>query len=111
MTEKIIENKNNEELEHMKKALVGLLYPKKIYLFGSFARGDQTEDSDYDLCVILDNNTPRTMEEYAKAYKAVRGRTRPVDIIIYNEMDFEEKKSKRSIEKKVEEEGVVLYER
>lgn len=50
------------------------------------------------------------MEEYIKAYKAIRKRSHPVDIIIYNEKEFDEKKSKNSIEKKVEE-GVILYER
>lgn len=101
----------NADLQYIKVALIKELYPKKIYLFGSFARGEENEDSDYDLCLILDNNVPKTMEQYVKAYKAIRKRSHPVDIIIYNEKEFDEKKSKNSIEKKVEEEGVILYER
>jgi predicted nucleotidyltransferase len=30
--------------------------PYKIILFGSYANGEATEDSDIDLMVILDNN-------------------------------------------------------
>ena len=34
-------------------------FPKKIVLFGSRARGDANEDSDYDLLVIEDSDKPR----------------------------------------------------
>jgi predicted nucleotidyltransferase len=37
--------------------------PYKIILFGSYARGKETDDSDIDLMVILDNN------DVAKNYK------------------------------------------
>ena len=33
---------------------------KKVYLFGSYARGDEKEDSDVDLSVVLNDNAKVT---------------------------------------------------
>ena len=36
-------------------SIVEAVYPHKIILFGSFAKGTDTPTSDYDLCVINDD--------------------------------------------------------
>jgi uncharacterized protein len=47
-----------EELERVVRRLVEAFDPAAIYLFGSRARGDANEDSDYDLMLVLaDDNT------------------------------------------------------
>ena len=38
-----------QEIELIKNQFVSKLSPKKIYLFGSFAEGRETEDSDFVL--------------------------------------------------------------
>jgi predicted nucleotidyltransferase len=47
--------------------------PYKIYLFGSVARGDVTEDSDIDIAVILDSERiHKTYDEKIKTRAQVR---------------------------------------
>jgi uncharacterized protein len=41
--------------------LVEYYNPERIYLFGSFARGDAGPDSDLDFCVILPDDTPKEL--------------------------------------------------
>jgi HEPN domain-containing protein len=42
-----------EELDRMVKQIVAKINPVAIYLFGSRARGDAGEDSDYDLLIVV----------------------------------------------------------
>jgi len=40
------------------RRIAGELNPEKIFLFGSYARGEATEESDVDLVVIADSPLP-----------------------------------------------------
>ncbi|MCL2607984.1 MAG: nucleotidyltransferase domain-containing protein [Methanomassiliicoccaceae archaeon] len=40
-----------EELKEIIRPIAKEYGVKKVYLFGSMARGDQNEESDYDICV------------------------------------------------------------
>jgi len=48
-----------EELARVVERLVERFDPLAIYLFGSRARGDADEDSDYDLMLVLRDDAPR----------------------------------------------------
>ncbi|MBU2446194.1 MAG: nucleotidyltransferase domain-containing protein [Bacteroidetes bacterium] len=56
MNNNIIENKNLILLEYLKEKFK-IKYPdfKVLYLFGSRARGDYSQDSDFDLVAIFDS--------------------------------------------------------
>ena len=41
------------------RAVVSYFHPLRIILFGSRARGEARDDSDYDLLVVMDDDTPR----------------------------------------------------
>ncbi len=64
--------------------------PEKIILFGSYAWGEPSADSDIDLYIVTrDATTPVTYQErselylrYAKAIDALIG-TAPVDLIVH----------------------------
>ncbi|MBF0160330.1 MAG: nucleotidyltransferase domain-containing protein [Magnetococcales bacterium] len=43
-------------LENMVLAIVDVVKPEKIYLFGSVARGEATEGSDIDLLIVTEEN-------------------------------------------------------
>ena len=62
--------------------------PEKIILFGSYAYGKPTEDSDIDLMVVMDTD----MEPYERALpirKALKYLGMPKDIIVRTPQEFE----------------------
>jgi predicted nucleotidyltransferase len=98
------------------QCLIGLnVY--KIILFGSYARGTATEDSDIDLVVILDT------EDFAKTFKDRMDRNLTVsnalldinrefamDIIVYSYGEFEYLDKKESdFVKEIKNTGVEIY--
>ena len=98
------------EINLIKEKFIRRLSPKKIYLFGSYAKGTATEDSDFDFYIIVKDGTENLMELTAEAYKAIRDvRSRAVDIIIGTENRFESRKNRMGIENEVARKGVLLY--
>ena len=98
------------EINLIKDKFISKLSPKKIYLFGSFANGTATDDSDYDFYIVVKDGTDNLMDLTAKAYRAIRDvRRRAVDIIIGTESRFESRKHRMGIENEVANKGVLLY--
>jgi len=56
--------------------------PQKIILFGSYAWGKPTDDSDIDLFLIMESNLRRD-KRALQVQKAFSQRTFPLDIIVY----------------------------
>jgi len=86
---------------------------ERIYLFGSYATGAQNEYSDYDIFVLLPDDALRPLDAAMKAQRAlsdIECRT-PVDIVADYRSRFDERKLLNTLERKVWNEGVVLYER
>ncbi|MBU4246517.1 MAG: nucleotidyltransferase domain-containing protein [Nanoarchaeota archaeon] len=91
-------------LEKIKKK-----YPDaKILLFGSRARGDHLESSDYDLLILSDDfeNVPfrKRLEEI---YELV-DRPANVEIICLTHKEFRERRNELSIIKEIAREGMVV---
>lgn len=85
--------------------------PKKIILFGSYARGDANERSDLDLMVV-ERDIPDPMEEWQRLAGVVRSLPVDVDILLYAEHEFEKRKEWCSTPVYwAVREGRVLYER
>lgn len=102
----------NGEIAAIAKKFKESLNPLRIYLFGSYARGDFNEKSDYDFYIIVPDENYDNIEQTNTAYCSLIGMKRkPVDIVIGNASLFERRKNINSIEKIVAKEGVVLYER
>lgn len=100
----------NEEIKRINEKLKEILNPHAVYLFGSFANNTNTPDSDYDFYLTVSDDAGDIIDLTQKAYKALRGiRKRPVDIVINYESSFENRKNSETLEKKVIEEGVLLY--
>lgn len=102
----------NEEIQNIIKQFVKILNPLKIYLFGSFARGNENIESDYDFYIIMNKNFQVTNETISKAYLSLKGiKRRPVDIIINNESVFTERAEFiNTLENTVVQEGILVYE-
>lgn len=101
----------NEEIKAIVERIRESLSPKKIYLFGSFARGDARKSSDYDFYVVMPDGTGNALELCQTAYCSLIGldRKRGADIIVGHESAFAERKNRPTIEREVSREGILLY--
>jgi len=86
--------------------------PRKVILFGSQARGDAGYDSDYDLFVVVDDDTPPERLSWRGKYEARKTYHRAVDIVACRASVFERKRGViGSLSHTADQEGVVVYER
>ena len=69
--------------------LVASAHPTKVILFGSYARGQATEDSDLDLLVV-ERNVASKLHEMVRLREAVGSIGIPVDILVYSEQELAE---------------------
>lgn len=64
-------------------------HPQKIILFGSYAWGNPTDDSDVDLFLVMDSNLRRDIRART-VRKVFSERTFPLDIIVYTPKEVEQ---------------------
>lgn len=92
--------------------IVTELKPEKIILFGSYAYGNPTPDSDVDLLVIM-KTTAREIDRYVAVSNLLYPRQFPVDILVKTpkEINLEAKKRGNFFLREILRKGRVLYER
>lgn len=85
--------------------------PRKIVLFGSRARGDGNEESDYDLLVVKDEVKSRPAEVH-QINVALLALPIFADVVVRSaEEDRKFQQIRVGFQKRLKEDGVVLYER
>jgi predicted nucleotidyltransferase len=72
---------SKRQIQWAVERLVQALDPEKIILFGSYAYGKPNRNSDVDMLVIKDSDERWTVLT-ANAYRAVWGKTFPMDILV-----------------------------
>ena len=82
----------DENLKILLDRIVPALNPEAVYLFGSRARGDFHEDSDYDLLVVVPDDTPRERRSVPYAFEASRETRIPADIVPCTRTGFDKAK-------------------
>jgi len=85
--------------------------PKKVILFGSYAYGEPTEDSDIDL-LIIKNTDKRPIDRWVEVKRILRDRSRmlPVSPLVYTEKEIEERIAMKDFfVEEIFEKGEVLY--
>lgn len=101
-----------DNIKEMTECIVSQINPLKVILFGSFADGSYTEDSDYDFYIVV-NDGRDIGEETDKAYRSVRYvKRRPVDIVVGTNSRFERKGNSQHslmVEGEVARNGILLY--
>jgi len=100
-----------KQLEEIAETIVKRFNPVRVVLFGSHARGQETEDSDVDLFVEME--TDRRPPERAIEVSAVFGlRPWSMDVVVYTPAEVEQLKDVHgTLLSAIEAEGEVLYER
>jgi len=93
------------------KKIAETLKPEKIILFGSYAYGNPTPDSDVDLLVILKTKKPRK-ERVVAVSLLLYPRPFPVDIMVKTPKEIENDLKKGNVFiREIMQKGRVLYER
>jgi predicted nucleotidyltransferase len=84
---------------------------EKIYLFGSYAYGNPTEDSDIDIMVITDGEVEDSiLKEADIRYKTWR-KVGSFDMLVESRDTFNDRRLKYPLEEKIYAEGKIVYER
>jgi predicted nucleotidyltransferase len=102
---------DNTQIESISREIVRKINPEKVILFGSYACGNQTTDSDVDLIIISNTNLPkhkRSIEIRRLFYRKLI----PMDIKVYTPEEFEkERLNKFSFLNTLLKQSKVLYDR
>ncbi len=77
-----------ELIQEIKNHIVRGVHPEKIILFGSYAYGTPTKDSDLDLLIILPTKEPMHKRIY-RIRKLLSEFRIPKDIIVYTPEEVE----------------------
>jgi uncharacterized protein len=97
-------------LDEMVRRLVAEFQPEQIILFGSYAWGEPTEDSDVDLFVIVPESNERPIDRMHRAYRCVSGLGMPVDVLVRTRPQVDRYRNVyASLECEVLECGKILY--
>ena len=100
----------SKELETIKQSILDTVNANEIYLFGSYAYGTPHKDSDFDIYVVIPDNSMRPIEAMQKIGGAIsRKDIRAVDIIVGKESVFNQRKQLPTIERTIFRDGVKLY--
>lgn len=101
-----------EKIYEIKDRIQNVVNAEKIILFGSYAYGTPREDSDYDFYVVLPDDSVKPIIALQTIYRNLCDTGMiPVDVLANYKTRFEERSKFLTIERKIANEGVVLYER
>lgn len=80
---------DHDPLAESVRRLRGSMSAERIYLFGSRARGEATDDSDFDfLVVVRESPLPRYKREQ-QAFRALCGMGIAKDVVVFTRQEFE----------------------
>jgi len=100
------------EIEKIRDVIVSTIPLEKLYLFGSYAYGTPTEDSDYDFYAVIPNDTMRPLEAIQEIHGAMWGvKTKPMDVLAGTAEIFERRSKLLTMERTIAEKGIVLYDK
>jgi uncharacterized protein len=106
------ENVKNE-LDRIVATLAATGLVTKVILFGSYARGEETPDSDIDLCVLTPVKDRRPLDVGIELRIKLIGmlREKALDLIPFNQDEFSTRaKCNGTFQNDIMKHGVVLYE-
>ena len=81
--------------------------PQKIILFGSYAYGKPTKESDIDIALIKE--TSKSFHNRLKEVRMLLRTTVPVDVFVFTPEEFEQKKDSNPLIKEIATHGKVIH--
>ena len=101
---------DNVEIREIVDAILSAVQVLEIYIFGSFATGMATADSDFDFYVVIPDDSIRAREATWKIRECLIGKQkRGLDMLVGTKSKFNKFKDTYSIENEVLQTGVKLY--
>lgn len=98
--------------EDLLRSLVAYFQPQRVILFGSRARGEATRDSDLDLVVVVDDDTPAEKLSWRALWEARQGYDGGLDLMAWRAGTLDRRaRAVGSFAHTLLREGKVVYER
>jgi predicted nucleotidyltransferase len=101
------------QIDFLKDLIIKTVPAERIYLFGSYAYGTPTPDSDLDLYVIMKDDAPLPASEAEQKISLARCRsdfqTLPADIFVLTKSRFQRRLTAPTLEQEVSNKGIVIY--
>jgi predicted nucleotidyltransferase len=101
------------QIDILKDLIVETVPVEQIYLFGSYAYGTPTPDSDLDLYVVMKDDAPlpelEAEQKISLAHFKSKTRTMPVDILVSKKAKFQRRLTAPTLEREVAGKGIVVY--
>lgn len=80
-------NVDEGTIERLVAAIVAIVRPTKIILFGSAARGEMDRNSDIDLLIVVPDGTPRRKTAHS-IYRSISSNGTPFDVVVATASDL-----------------------
>lgn len=81
--------------------------PLKIVLFGSYAYGKPTQNSDIDLLVVT--KTDKSFHERIQQLRPLLPKDKPIDLIVLTPKEYQNAKGINPLVNEIDSKGKVLY--
>jgi predicted nucleotidyltransferase len=100
-----------DKISNIKESIIKFVPAKYIYLFGSYAYGNPTEESDIDIYVVIPDNINNFSEIYAKIVGDLGDKKIFfIDLLLGRETSFNARKENNIFERTICQKGKLLYE-
>ena len=105
-------NEIKDELDTLKKIILEKVPTEQIWLFGSYAYGTPTKDSDIDIYIVMkDDAQMRELDAMAEVNEGRFDRRirKPVDVLAIKHNNFNYRAENFSMERKIKNQGIKIY--
>ncbi len=111
MTKKTMQTQIEDQLKKVTARIIQAFDPQRIIVFGSYAYGEPTPDSDVDLLIVMDSDE-RPTERARRVSSLLRPRPFPMDILVRTPAEIEHRLEIGDyFMREVMERGKVVYDR
>jgi predicted nucleotidyltransferase len=101
----------NEKVDIIKNAILKNVQAKFIYLFGSYAYGEPTAQSDIDIYAVVPDDIESVTMLYGDIIHDINiHKLYFVDLLLQKESIFEQRKIRNILEETIVQKGKLLYE-